>query len=89
MEKLFTVSFYQPLVGKVSPSEPWIFYSFTDFNFAVSCAERQAAVDDTEESEHEKLLHVFNHLSASAKMLQNAEGSALKAEGFLSGKHFP
>lgn len=48
--KTFTVSFYQPLVGKVSPSKPWFFYTFTYFNFAVSCTERISAVDDTKES---------------------------------------
>lgn len=48
--KTFTVSFYQPLVGKVSPFKPCFFYTFTNFNFVVSCTERKAAVADTKES---------------------------------------
>lgn len=72
--KTFTVSFYQPLVGKVSPSEPWFFYTFTYFDFAVSCTERKAAVDDTKESEHGRQLYLFNCLSASTETLPESRG---------------
>lgn len=48
--KTSTVLFYQPLVGKVSPFEPWFFHTFTYFSFAVSRTERLSAVDDAKES---------------------------------------
>lgn len=48
--KTSAVPFYQPLAGKVLPSKPEFFCTFTYCNTVVSCAERKAAVGDTKES---------------------------------------
>lgn len=71
-EKLLLFHFIS-LLERVSPSEPQ-FYTFTYFNFAVSCTERLSAVDDTRESQRGGQLHVFNRLFASTKMLPESRG---------------